>query len=145
MNKQTIMTITRYLLVLTPIIWVAWDIVAFIFGGNPWTESANIAVYSRVYGSVPLSWGLLTGHFFAQNRLPTTQTFGDPFFKNFWCDAVLIADAGWLVWDILAKPGLLTELITKIPGPGNGLMVIVTVGTVLGWKLFQMEDATLPG
>lgn len=144
MSKQTVMTITRGVLLYTPPIWIIWDIIAFKLGGNPWTESSNIFVYSLRFPSIPLGWGYLTGHFFAQNRFPSTESLGQPFFKSFKADMALVLNLAWLTWDLIKQPSPLTAWLATTPGPGHGSIEMVIFGTMIGYWVFQMNDDTLP-
>lgn len=135
---------TRVLVISTPIVWLLWDIIAFRVGGNPATESANIFIWGLKYPAIPLFWGYLTGHFFAETSSPSTTGIsnGVPFFKRWQADVLLFAAVLWFTWDLVFGQSLLSRLVSKIPGPGHGAIEMVILGTLIGFKYFQMDDAT---
>lgn len=134
--------ITLIIIVATMIIWLGWDFIAFWLGGNPATESANIDYFGYQYPSIPLFWGYLTGHFFAEKRLPSNQVVGVPFFQRKDSLLLLAVSVVWGVGDLIHTT-YLTQWIQLIPGPGHGAIEMVILGTFLGYKYFQMDDKVI--
>lgn len=57
-------TITGALIILTALIWIAWDIFARIHSGYPATESATLLRWSMQAPGVSFLVGMLMGHLF---------------------------------------------------------------------------------
>ena len=93
-------TVTKALIIATPIIWIAWDIYAAIAGGNASTESAQIWRWSYEYGSLPFAWGLLSGHLFCQIRAPSSDTIAENAISIAAELLTLALAAAWIAWDI---------------------------------------------
>lgn len=68
MNKQDW---TRIVVLLTPIIWIAYDLFAYFHWGNAYTESAYIFRWAYYCPGIAFLFGLLCGHFFFQMHEPT--------------------------------------------------------------------------
>ena len=156
MKKSDVQLITLILVLSTPIFWIAWDILAYLYAGDPATESATIFSYSTRYPAIALAWGFLTGHFFAQNRTPSTVALPSGFYTlegklilgtstlKVWVQGItLLLMLLWLGLDVFFYPTLLTRLVSLIPGPGHGLLETVVFGTIVGFFMFQMDEATL--
>jgi hypothetical protein len=60
---MTTRVITQALVVVTVIVWVAWDFWAFHRGGDPATESDVIRGWAR-HPLIPFVVGVLMGHLF---------------------------------------------------------------------------------
>jgi uncharacterized membrane protein YhdT len=60
MNKYK--TTTRWLIILTMVIWISWDLVAWIKGGEGATESEQIAEFSVNSMPFVFALGFLMGH-----------------------------------------------------------------------------------
>lgn len=136
---------TRALLIATPIIWVAWDLIVFLWvGGNPATESANIFRYGYTFPQLPLAWGYLTGHFFAQKRLPSTVALpgGGPFWESLGPNIAIAIPIVWFAFDLKLGGSWLTRLVSSCPGPGHGAIEMVIIGTAIAYFSFQMKLAT---
>ena len=63
--------VTRILVLLTPLIWIAWDVYTYFSLGNASTESATIFRYSVRAPGIAFLCGVLCGHFFFQMHEPT--------------------------------------------------------------------------
>lgn len=63
--------ITAALVLGTPLLWIAWDVYAYIRWGNPATESANIWRWSYRLPGIAFLVGVLCGHLFFQMHEPT--------------------------------------------------------------------------
>ncbi len=63
--------VTRIVILLTPIIWIAWDFYTYYTAGNPSTESATIFRYSTQAPGIAFLVGVLMGHLFFQMNDPT--------------------------------------------------------------------------
>lgn len=146
-KKQWQQTGTRFLILATLAVWIGWDLIAYIYGGNPATESANIFVFGYFYPVIPLAWGFLTGHFFAQSRLPSDKSVsnGRPWFLSAAPVGAILCSAGWLFWDIFWFPSPITKLVMNIPGPGHGSLEMVMLGTLIGYLVFKMNLPTEAG
>jgi hypothetical protein len=64
-------TVTRVLILTTPLIWIGWDLYSYLTAGNASTESATIFRYSVHAPGVAFLVGVLCGHLFFQMREPT--------------------------------------------------------------------------
>ena len=64
------MTITKWLILLTPVIWLAWDWYAYYHGGNPSTESATLVRWFHYYPQAAFLFGVLVGHIMFDLREP---------------------------------------------------------------------------
>lgn len=64
-------TVTRLLILLTPLLWIAWDCYTYATAGNASTESATIFRYSSHVPGLAFLAGVLCGHFFFQMHEPT--------------------------------------------------------------------------
>jgi hypothetical protein len=135
---------TRTFLFATVVIWVVYDVIAYWLGGNPATESANIFVLGAQFPQIPLAWGTLTAHFFAQRRKPSATSLpgSGPFWGSTTSDFYLIAVLGWLIFDLTFHGSWLSREIALIPGPGHGSIEMVLVGAAAGFLFFQMRLAT---
>jgi hypothetical protein len=63
--------ITEVILLITPLLWIAWDVYAHIKGGNATTESANIWKWTVRLPGIALLVGILIGHLFFEMHEPT--------------------------------------------------------------------------
>ena len=61
---------SRYLILGTVMTWIGWDVIAYIQGGNPSTESASIIRWSWYFPEIPFCAGILVGHIFFDLREP---------------------------------------------------------------------------
>ena len=64
MNKRTV---TCILIAVTAVVWVAWDVIAFMDPARGDTESEVIAWLGLRSFSIPMLYGVLAGHFFFLN------------------------------------------------------------------------------
>lgn len=64
-------TVTRLLILLTPLIWIIWDFYTYVTAGNASTESATIFRYSVHVPGIAFLAGVLCGHLFFQMNEPT--------------------------------------------------------------------------
>lgn len=60
------MTITWWIIVSTAVIWIAWDIFAYLKWGNQATESVLIDLWTRYLKPIVFLAGFLCGHLFWQ-------------------------------------------------------------------------------
>lgn len=67
MNKSAI---TRILILATPLVWIAWDVVAYFGAGNPATESATLVRWFHEYPGFAFLFGVLVGHTVFDMREP---------------------------------------------------------------------------
>lgn len=56
--------ITKWLIILTVILWISWDIFALVKGGIQATISRNLIELSKQYPIIPFAVGLLIGHLY---------------------------------------------------------------------------------
>jgi hypothetical protein len=70
-------TVTRIIILLTPVVWIAWDVYTYFAAGNASTESATIFRYSVQAPGLAFIVGLLCGHFFFQMHEPTAYPEGE--------------------------------------------------------------------
>lgn len=63
--------VTRLVILITPMIWIGWDIYTDLTAGNPSTESATIFRYSSQTPGIAFLVGVLMGHLFFQMNQPT--------------------------------------------------------------------------
>lgn len=64
-------TVTRIIILVTPLIWIGWDVFTYLTAGNVTTESATIFRYSVQAPGIAFLVGVLCGHFFFQMKEPT--------------------------------------------------------------------------
>ena len=64
-------TVTRLLILITPLVWILWDFYTYFTAGNVSTESATIFRYSSYAPGIAFLSGVLCGHFFFQMHEPT--------------------------------------------------------------------------
>ena len=64
------MTLTKWLILITPLIWIAWDVYVYFHDGNPATESAVIVRWSTYAPGIAFLCGILCGHLFFSLREP---------------------------------------------------------------------------
>ena len=57
-------SISRLLILGTPVIWIAWDVYTYFTAGNASTESATIFRYAYYAPGVAFLCGVLCGHLF---------------------------------------------------------------------------------
>ena len=69
-RTKTLRRITQIGVVVTAVIWIAWDVYAYIGGGNPATISRVITESSRDWPIIPLLVGIVLGHLFFSQTLP---------------------------------------------------------------------------
>lgn len=74
--------ITKILILSTGVIWVLYDMYAYLAWGNPATESATIWRYSYYYPGIAFLAGVLCGHFFFQMHEPTAFPTGTALAKK---------------------------------------------------------------
>jgi hypothetical protein len=68
MNLEKAKKITIAIVVATPIIWIIWDVYAFVNFGTPATESRIIGDWAYSILSIPFGCGILCGHWFFQAK-----------------------------------------------------------------------------
>lgn len=64
-------TVTQIIIIASPVIWIVWDVYVFKTKGNAWTESAVMWKWAVRMPGIAFLVGLLMGHFFFQQYLPT--------------------------------------------------------------------------
>ena len=57
-------TITKVIVLATPVLWIAWDLYAYLTDGNSATESATIYRWAFHAPGVAFLFGVLCGHLF---------------------------------------------------------------------------------
>jgi len=71
-------TVTRVIVLFTPVIWIAWDLYTYYTAGNVTTESATIFRYTAQAPGIAFLVGVLAGHLFFQMNEPTAYPPKDP-------------------------------------------------------------------
>lgn len=62
--------VTTLLVTLTAVVWIAWDLVAYLSGGNESTISRVVTEASRDWPIIPLLVGIVLGHLFFSQHAP---------------------------------------------------------------------------
>jgi len=62
--------ITQVGVIATAVLWIGWDVVAYLWGGNESTISRVITDASRNWPIIPLLVGIVLGHLFFSQTLP---------------------------------------------------------------------------
>ena len=62
--------ITQVGVIATTVLWIGWDVVAYLWGGNESTISRVITDASRDWPIIPLLVGIVLGHLFFSQTLP---------------------------------------------------------------------------
>jgi len=62
--------ITQVVVIATTVLWIGWDVVAYLWGGNESTISRVITDASRDWPIIPLLTGIVLGHLFFSQTLP---------------------------------------------------------------------------
>ena len=57
-------SITKWLIIVTVVVWIAWDVVAYLAGGVDSTISVVILLWSREAPIIPFLTGVVCGHLF---------------------------------------------------------------------------------
>jgi hypothetical protein len=81
---MTAETITQIIILGSPLVWIAWDVYAYLKDGNATTESANIWKWSVRLPGIALLVGILVGHLFFQLHEPSlfnTDMKGNPVYQ----------------------------------------------------------------
>lgn len=141
MDQKTFKRATEWLMCLTFIVWIAWDIIAYKFGGNADTESATTALFSYLYPSIPYTVGALIGHLFFQLHPPSKMGVTPPWFKPY-CQFLALSSAlTWFVLD-LATSGkdFVTQAFLSLSH--NYAFVPFCIGVLIGTLTFQMDEPT---
>jgi len=69
-KTKKIMKGSKWIVVLTAIVWSVWDVIPAMNQGRGDTISEAIRTWSRTAWVVPMGWGILTSHFFVNIGQP---------------------------------------------------------------------------
>jgi len=69
-RTRNLRRITQVGVIATAVLWIGWDVVAYLWGGNESTISRVITDASRDWPIIPLLVGIVLGHLFFSQTLP---------------------------------------------------------------------------
>jgi len=138
---------TIWLMSVTAVIWISYDVMVYIKAGNAATESASIWRYSYIIPGIPYLSGILFGHFFFQMRAPSKLVVVTSTLFQYIRLGVLLISFSWLGLDIYLnnKYGVVTKFSTLLWScTYHQVGLVAVLGIITGFLLYQMDEATEP-
>jgi hypothetical protein len=139
--------LTALLIISTLVLWIAYDVIAYVLAGNAQTESATIWRFSWQLASVDFIIGVLAAHLFIEYRPPSTQDDVYPKWVGYGQALIFFLTLGWLGWDLVeffkfnqASP--ITQSLWHMTG--HTPWIVLVIGVAIGRVFFQMHEPTIP-
>lgn len=136
---------TRVFILLTVILWIIYDIVAYFTAGNPATESANIWRWAYQLASTDFIFGALAAHLFCEYRPPSPIDDPMPDYAMASQGTIFVTALTWLGWDAwYAFIGQTCSPVTTAvwAATGHQTWIVLIIGGIVGRLFFQMWGPT---